>query len=124
MQFPNEVQAALLFDRRVTSLEEIVRTFLKVEEARSGMVFNVPEVNPGVFYRLYGGDQLMITLEYMDHPAEMVVFQQPLASTVTGLLCPDMRQRLTASRSHILINVSHGVLGGVAKEPGIAAMLA
>jgi len=123
MQFPNEVQSALLFDRRVGSLDDIVRTFMKIEEARTGTRFNMPERKAGAFYRLFGGDELMITLEYLDQPANMAVFQQPLASAVTGRYCPDIRQRLTVSRSHILINVSHGVLGGVTNEPGIAAML-
>jgi hypothetical protein len=96
---------------------------MQVEEARSGARFNVPEAKPGIFYRLYGGDQLMITLEYVDSPADMAVFQQPLASTVTGMMCPDIRERLTRNRAHILVNVSHGVLGGVASDPKIAALL-
>jgi hypothetical protein len=123
MQFPNEVQAALLFDRRVSPLEAAVRTFMQVEEARTGHRFNVPESKPGAFYRLFGGGELMITLEYIDKPADMTVFQQALGSTVTGFLCPDIRQRLTKTRSHILVNVSHGVLGSVAQDPKIAAML-
>ncbi|MEO7689879.1 MAG: hypothetical protein ABIS51_11380 [Sphingomonas sp.] len=124
MQFPNDVQAALLFDRRVTSLDEIARTFLKLDEAQSGPRYNVSEAKPGVFYRFFGRGELMITLEYVDNPAEMSVFQQPLGSAVTGRLCPDIRQRLAASRSHILINVSHGMLGSVAREPSLAAMFA
>ena len=120
MQFPNDIQAALLFNDRVSGLEEMVRDFVRVEEARSGTRFNVPEAKPGVFYRLYGGDQMTITFEYVDGPANMEVFQQPLASTVTGLLCPDIRERLTLSRSHILVNVSHGVLGN---SPEIMQML-
>ena len=120
MQFPNEIQAALLFDRRVGELEAIVRDFARVEEARTGAKFNVPEAKPGVFYRLYGGDELMITLEYVDGPANVGVFQQTLASPITGILCPDIRQRLTTNRSHILINVSHGVLGN---SPEIMQML-
>jgi hypothetical protein len=39
------------------------------------------------------------------------VFQQALASPITGIVCADIRQRLLKNRSHILINVSHGVLG-------------
>lgn len=113
MQFPNDIQAAILFDRRVGDLEAIVRAFLAGEEAR-GRHFNMSECNPGVFYRLFGGgDELMITLEYMDQPANMDVFQQALASTVTGIVCPDIRQRLAQCRSHILVNVSHGVFGGL-----------
>jgi hypothetical protein len=111
MQFPNEIQAALLFDRRVADLEAIVRTFARIEEARSGARFNVPEAKQGVFYRLFGGDELMITLEYIDRPAELAVFQQTLTSAITGIMCPDIRQRLMLNKSHILVNVSHGVLG-------------
>jgi hypothetical protein len=123
MQYPNEIQAALLFDKPVAGLEEVVRTFMRIEAATSGASFNIPESKAGTFYRLYGGDQLMITLEYLDTPAAPEVFQQALASTITGLLCPDARQRIMRNRSHILINVSHGVLGGVAHDPRIAGFL-
>lgn len=111
MQFPNEIQAALLFDRRVDCLEAIVRDFVRIEQARSGARFNVPEAKAGIFYRLFGGDEMMITFEYVDKPANVDVFQQTLGSVITGILCPDIRQRLMKNRSHILINVSHGVLG-------------
>src|SRR6188768_1210517 len=123
MKFPNEIQAALMFDGRVDCLEAAVRTFMTVEEARSGARFNVPEANPGAFYRLFGGDELMITLEYLDHPADVNVFQQTLASTVTGIMSPDIRQRLMTSKSHILINVSHGVLGNAAEVHELLRML-
>jgi hypothetical protein len=115
MQFPNEIQAALLFDRRVEALEAMVRNFMQVEEARTGTRFNVPESKPGTFYRLFGGDELMITLEYLDHPANPAVFQQVLGSVVTGLMCRDIRERIATGKSHILVNVSHGVFGSLAE---------
>lgn len=123
MQFPNDIQACLLFDRRIDDLEAMVRAFLNIAEAKMGARFNVPEARPGVFYRLFGADELMITLEYLDKPANMDVFQQPLGSAVTGIVCPDIRQRLTQSRSHILVNVSHGAMGGVLDNPEIAAFM-
>ncbi len=123
MQYPNEIQAALLFDGRVEALDEIVRSFLRVEEARSGATFNIPEARPGAFYRLFGGDELMVTVEYLDGPADVAVFQQALGSAVTGILCPDIRERLTLSRSHILVNVSHGAMGDVLNSPDIARFL-
>ncbi len=43
MQFPNDIQAALLFDTRIGDLEAVVRTFLRVEEARTGARFNIVE---------------------------------------------------------------------------------
>jgi hypothetical protein len=121
MLFPNEIQSAVLFDRRIGDLEAIVRAFQRVEEARTGVRFTMPEAKPGIFYRLFGGDELMITLEYVDRPADMGVFQQALGSAITGILCPDIRQRLTKNRSLILVNVSHGVLGN---SPEIAELLA
>ena len=111
MKFPNNVQAALLFDRPVNELEAIVRAFTRIEEARSGARFNVPEARPGAFYCLFGGDELMISFEYLDRPADVAVFQQPLTSVITGILCPDIRERLVRNRSHVLVNVSHGALG-------------
>lgn len=115
MLFPNQVQAALLFDQRVDKLEATVRDFMRIEEARTGARFNMLEAKPGVFYRLFGGDELMITLEYVDGPANVEVFRASLASAVTGLICPDIRHRLTRNRSHILVNVSHGALGDSAE---------
>ena len=124
MQFPNDIQACLLFDGRVSALDDIVRAFMRVEEARSGTTFHLPEVRPGSFYRLYGGgEELMVTLEYLDSPANAEVFAQALGSAVTGILCPDIRQRLMLSRSHILVNVSHGAMGDVLGSPDIARFL-
>ena len=120
MQYPNEIQAALQFDRPVAILDELARSFARVEESRSGARFNVPEAKPGAFYRLFGGDELMVTLEYVDRPANVEVFSQALGSAVTGILCPDIRERLMRSRSHILVNVSHGVIG---HSPEIMRML-
>ena len=111
MQFPNDIQAALLFDRRIGNLDEMVRTFVRVEEARTGATFAMPEARPGLFYRLFGGGEMMVTFEYVDRPCNVELFQKTLASAVTGIICPDIRERLTRSRSHILVNVSHGSMG-------------
>jgi len=121
MQFPNEIQAALLFDRPFRALEAVVRSFLRLEQMQGREAFNVSEANPGMFYRLFGQDDLMITLEYMAQPADLSLFQKALASTLTGILCPDARQRLTGNRSHVLVTVSHGVLGS---SPEVAQMMA
>jgi hypothetical protein len=121
MQFPNTIQSALLFDRPVTHLEAIAQTFMRVEAAKTGTHYNVAESNPGLFCRLYGGDQLMVTLEFVNRPADIGVFQLPLGSAVTKVLCPDISERLAKHRSHILVNVSHGALGD---DPKIAELMA
>ena len=121
MQYPNEIQAALLFPGTMRDLESVVRSVLRIFEAR-GTKFNVPEANPHKFYRLFGGDELMITLEYLEQPANLAVFEQPLASPVTKIVTPDISQRLATHRSHVLINVSHGVLGGLDADTKFASL--
>lgn len=122
MQYPNRIQSCLVFDDRIDILEAVVRDFAKVEEMKTGATFNVPESNPGKFYRLFGDGELMLSFEYIEGPANPDAFRGPLSSTVTGLLCSDIRDRLTRSKSHILLEVSHGALAGVEDDPKIAAM--
>ena len=119
MQYPNENQAALLFPGTMRDLETVVRSVLRILEAR-GTKFNVRESNPHKFYRLLGGDQLTITLEYLEQPADPAVFEQPLTSPVTRIVTPDISQRLATHRSHVLINVSYGVLGSLNTDRKLA----
>jgi hypothetical protein len=123
MLYPNRVQACLLFDQPVHELEAIMRDFARIEGMRSDTQFNIPETNPGLFYRLYGAaEELMVTFEYLERPANPEAFRGALSSSYTGLLTPDIRDRIARSASHILLEVSHGVMGGVEDKPEIAAM--
>jgi len=123
MLYPNRIQACLLLDRQHAALEAIMRDFMRIEGMRSGAQFNTPEANPGLFYRLFETtEELMVTFEYLDRPADPAVFRPALASSFTGLLTPDIRDRIARSESHILLEVSHGVTGGVEDKPEIAAM--
>jgi hypothetical protein len=123
MLYPNRIQAVLMFDRPVTDLDAIMRDYIRIEGMRSGAQFNAPEINPGHFYRLYGGaEELMVTMEYIAKPPAAEVFRPALSSPFTGIATPDIRDRIARSHSHILLEVSHGVLGGVEENPKIAAM--
>lgn len=125
MLYPNRLQAALLFDRPLDNLEAIMRTFARIEGMKSGASFNVSEANPGRFYRLFNGaEELMLTFEYVNGACDAQVFRGALSSAYTGIVTPDIRQRLARTQSHILLEVSHGVLGGVDEDPKIAAMFA
>lgn len=125
MLYPNRIQAALLFDRPVRDLEAIMRDYARIEGMRSGAEFNVSEANPGRFYRLFGGaEELMLTFEYLDGPCNPDVFRAALSSAFTGIATPDIRERLARSQSHILLEVSHGVMAGVEDDPKIAEMFA
>lgn len=125
MLFPNRLQAALLFDRPVHELEAIMGDFARIEMIRSGTHFHVPEANPGRFYRLFHGDEeLMLTFEYLEGHANFESFRGALASPYTGLLTPDIRTQLSRAQSHILLEVSHGVMGGVDADPQFANLFA
>lgn len=120
MPFPHEIQSALLFDAPVHHLEAVMRGFVNIETARTGVGYNLVEAKPGVFYRLFGGGEVMVTLEYVAAPANPEVFRQPVESAITRIYCPDMANRLMRHKSHILINVSHGALSST---PEIDKML-
>jgi len=124
MQFPNRIQVAMLFDRKIDALEAGVRDFARIEEMKTGATFNVPETNPGKFYRLFNGDEeLMLTFEYIDGPANPDAFRGALSSPVVGILTPDIRDRIAQTGSHVLLEASHGVLSGVENNPEIASFL-
>ncbi len=122
MLYPNRIQACLLFDRPVADLEAIMRDFQRIEGMRSGAQFNLPEVNPGRFYRLFeGSEELMVTFEYLDRPADTGLFRPALSSAFTGIATPDIRDRIARHGCHILLEVTHGVFGGVEEDPKIAS---
>lgn len=123
MLYPNNLQSCILFDSRIGRFDEIVRTVKSVIDAKFGGAFNIPEAVPGSFYRLFGGRELMITIEYLEKPANVDVFRASLQSPLTGIMCADIRERLMRNQSHVLVNISHGVLGTVANDPSIAQML-
>jgi hypothetical protein len=123
MLYPNRLQAALLFDRRVHGLEAIMRDFTRIEGMRSPVGFRLSEANPGYFYRLFDPvEELMVTFEYVEKPCNPDVFRPTLASPYTGIITPDIRDRIARTDTHILLEVSHGVFGGVEENPKIAAM--
>lgn len=124
MQFPNRIQSVLLFDRPIEVLEAVVRDFARIEEMKTGATFNVPETKPDRFYRLFNGDEeLMLTFEYIDGPANSEAFRAALGSPITGMLCSDIRERIARTGSHILLEVSHGVIGGAAENPEVVQLL-
>ncbi|MBX7495034.1 hypothetical protein K3172_04080 [Qipengyuania sp. 6B39] len=123
MQFPNQVQSALLLDGPPDDLDSVVRNFITIMEAKEGFRFNVPESTPGVFYRLFGGDSMTVSFELVPNPGNSEVFSQPLGSAITGIMCPDVRERVMRHQAMVLVTVTHGVLGSVGEDPKIAAML-
>jgi hypothetical protein len=125
MLHPNRIQAALLFDGRFTALEAIMRDFARIEGMRSGASFHLSEQNPGLFYRLFDAtEELMVTFEYVERPCDPQAFAGALSSSFNGLVTPDIRDRIARTYSHVLLEVSHGVMAGVDEDPQFAALFA
>lgn len=123
MLYPNRLQAALLFERREDRLDAVVRDFTRIEGMRTGATFHLSECNPGHFYRLFNAtEELMLTFERIDRPADQDAFHAALGSAYTGFVTPDIRERLARTDSHILLEVSHGVLAGVEEDPKLAGL--
>ncbi len=107
--FPNFLQVCLLFDRaHPFDLEGLASRFQAEERPTSyNRVF---DTKPGVFYRLFGDNKVMATLEYIDGRADVSKFAIPLTAPLNLAGTPDARERIAAHKSIVLINVHHGAL--------------
>ncbi len=123
MLYPNKVQTCILLNDRFGDLEAVVNEVRGIFQSSVGLDFAVPEARTGYFYHLFGQqDDLTITFEYVEDFADVACFTQALDSQVTAIFCPEIRQRVATHKSYILINIWHGVIGGVEDDPKIAAM--
>ncbi|MEM1194521.1 MAG: hypothetical protein AAGH57_00330 [Pseudomonadota bacterium] len=124
MKYPNRIQAALLLDARFEQLDAVTRDFARIAEMKSGATFSTSEHHPGAFARLFDGEaELMLTFEYVASPPDTKTLEGSLTSPVTTIRSPDMAERIDNARSHILLEVSQGTLGGVEFDAGQAALI-
>jgi hypothetical protein len=106
------LQAALLFDRpQPLNLDDAAKKFLELEAVQTGTKYNVVEAKQNLFYRLYGSNDMMVTLERIDGQANRAVFNASLASPITRMATPDVEERLARHQSHVLVGAHHGVFG-------------
>lgn len=75
------------------------------------------------FVFMRGPRDLEISVTYNPHPAEVAVFQPTLGSAITNMLLPDGKERVRRHTAHVLVEIHHGVLGGVSDDPKIAGFL-
>ena len=124
MKYPDRIQAALLLSSRFEGLDAIAQEFVRLAEMKSGAKFTSVEHKPGVFLRLFNdAEDLAVSLEYVDGPAQNTLFAHALASPVTDLTSTDMDERIGSACSHILLEATHDALGGLEASPKIAAMM-
>ncbi len=66
-----------------------------------------------------GANDVMLTIELMPCRAQDSVFKQDLAFNFNLLLAPDAADRIKRHKSHILINVHHGVFPDLSANAGL-----
>ena len=124
-QFPSSLQVCLLFDRTdPVDLEALVARFQAEEQP---IAYNrVFDTRPGVFYRLFGQNNVMATLEYIDRPTNPALFNAALTAPFVTAATPDARERIAAHKSYVIINTHHGALppqgeiGGILRRMNIS----
>ena len=94
-KFPELVQSCILYEGDAKNFDAIIGLFLTATNAR-GWKFNQIERKPDLFYRLYGGPELMITVEKMAQPAAPEVFSETLNSPFTKLTAPSGRADISS----------------------------
>ncbi|MEL7198430.1 MAG: hypothetical protein AAGL10_08960 [Pseudomonadota bacterium] len=106
IRLPNRIRCTLLFDSRIEALDAIVRDFARVEEMKSGTIFNVPKNRPDESAHLENADQnLALSFEYVSSPPEMTKMETALQSPVTQKLFPDIKSRIARSVGHLILEV-------------------
>ncbi len=114
-----------MFDSVVETLDAIVRDFARIEELKSGAIFNVAEHQPATLARIENAEEnLTLCFEYSNLPADETLLEAALGSTVTQELFPDIRARTAQSVSHITLEARpRSELKGIAGSgTGLEAM--
>lgn len=110
-QYPNRIEATLLFDARFDALDAAVRDFARIAEMKSGDLYSVREHHPDTFARLHhSGDDLTLLFERRDGPPHADLCASALRSPITTILSPDMEHRVERARCHIRLEASHDAL--------------
>lgn len=118
-RYTNNIQAAILYEGG----DEIYPS-LHLNAFRAAMLNNQLPLKvvqeDRHFVLMMGPGEFRILVTYFPRPADAAVFAPTLGSAVTTLLMPDARERVRRHTAHVLVEVHHGVMGGVTDKPEIA----
>ena len=121
-KYTNNLQAAVLYKGKAEICPEaFLIPFLEAMHEK-GLPL-APAQTSDTYALFLGPDELHISVSYLDHPANHGVFVNTLRSKLTNMLMEDAPTRVQCHSSHVLIEIWHGVLGGVTDKPEIADFL-
>ncbi len=122
-KWPNAMQVALLYDHaEPMPVDALISNFLKIEENARGYRYNMIETDGRGFARCYGGaGDVMVFVEWVDHPTDRAAFAQALTSAFNRTIgAPEAEEAIARHQGYLLLNVHHGALP---QTPEIRALL-
>lgn len=122
-KYTNVLQAAILYDDKANIWPSRDINNFRMAMLQRGIPLNITQESP-TFAFMMGAYELQITVTYYDKPADHAVFGQALLSPSMKILAPDAEKRVQRHRSHVLVEIQQGVLGGVTNDPRISKMFA
>ncbi|MEL6211519.1 MAG: hypothetical protein AAFR44_15330, partial [Pseudomonadota bacterium] len=106
----------MLFEGQFDALDALVRDFTRITELKSGLIFasagsaagtgSVSSTRGEDTVRLASAsDHMTVSFSHIAAPPPIEPFEGALASAITGILNPKMRERLASARTHLLLEV-------------------
>jgi len=121
-KFTNNLQAAILYEGGGEIHPSIHLNAFRMAMLAKQIPLNIVQERRD-FVMMMGPGDLQILVTYYDHPANPAPFEGTLGSAITGILMSDARERVRRHTTHVLVEIHHGVLGGVLDDPQFAGFL-
>ncbi|MBB6466862.1 hypothetical protein HNQ96_002738 [Aminobacter lissarensis] len=118
-RYTNNIQAAILYEGGDEIHPSLHLNAFRMEMLNRQLPLKVVQEDRN-FVLMAGPGEFRILVTYFARPADVAVFAPTLGSAVTTLLMPDARERVRRHTAHVLVEVHHGVMGGVTDKPEIA----
>ena len=111
-QYPREIQSCIMYDGNVVPnlLALSIGFCTQLSLLHSVVAQPVPHQCSENFVLIMGQNDLHITIEYIPAPANRDVMKSAMNSSFVRIGLPDVETLVDAQKSHILINVRHGVM--------------
>ncbi len=107
--YTNQFQAVVLFDGKKPIHPSLSLGRSRGELLEMGLPLNITQESSD-FALMMGANDLFVTIQYHDHPAEAAVMTPSLGSPYIGMISPDAAARLERHDSHAIVEVRQGVM--------------
>jgi hypothetical protein len=95
-----------MLDQALKSIDGLVEATLQTAEQMAGGALHLHDDNSASLVRLLGDEGQMLAIAQITDPPDPVALRVPLSSTITGMICADMPERIAATRAQLRITVS------------------